>query len=106
VLQQLSSNSTKDAQSLVLYRRLRLPTITASDANGRLYCTGRSFIKISVQKQKNLLELAISNSETIRSLASIASIATAEFRNRLFVDSGKLCATFTKPYESVRFCCP
>src|SRR6266849_363987 len=52
VLQQLSSNSSKDAQSLVLNRRLRLPPVTASDANGRLYCAGRSSIKISVQNKK------------------------------------------------------
>jgi len=56
----------------------------------------------SVQN-KSLLELAIPNSELIRSRASIA---TAEFRNRLFVESGKLRATFTKPYENMRFCCP
>jgi hypothetical protein len=94
VLQQLSSNSSKDAQSLVLNRRLRLPPVTASDANGRLYCAGRSSIKISA-RNKSLLELAIPNSELIR----LASIAMAEFRNRLFVENGKLRATFTKPLK-------
>jgi hypothetical protein len=51
-------------------------------------------------KTKSLLELAIPNSELIRSLASIA---TAEFRNRLFVESGKLCATSPNPVKICGF---